>query len=245
TYSTYNGTVSSDPWNQWINAILPEGLYRVNFIVQYAPDVTKDFQIVLSSYDKELITGAPGEITKMRFYGEGYSGYWKGLDYGTVDSFGVETTQSQTWLTSSSWDLKFEENLPAGNYFYRIAIQAFDQDWNLIDEVIDTKYYFTIGSTGQQVSVAEPEPVWVRTMPMTCWQIFINEDNMFEFIFWYPYKDNNWVQIFDMEGNMVYEVDVPLDDPHIIVDLPDGMYNVKTFRFDPDSPIQEFIIGKP
>ena len=89
------------------------------------------------------------------------------------------------------------------------------------------------------------KPVWVRTMPMTCWQIFINEDNMFEFIFWYPYKDNNWMQIFDMEGNMVYEVDVPLKDPHIIVDLPDGMYNVKTFRFDPEDPIQEFIIGKP
>ena len=94
-------------------------------------------------------------------------------------------------------------------------------------------------------TVAKPEPVWVRTMPMTCWQIFINEDNMFEFIFWYPYKDNNWMQIFDMEGNMVYEVDVPLKDPHIVVDLPDGMYNVKTFRFDPEDPIQEFIIGKP
>jgi len=88
-------------------------------------------------------------------------------------------------------------------------------------------------------------PVWIRTMPMTCWQVWINEDNDFEFIFWYPYKDNNWVRIYDMEGNMVHEVNVPLDDPHIIADLPDGMYNVKTFRFDPENPIQEFLIGKP
>lgn len=72
-----------------------------------------------------------------------------------------------------------------------------------------------------------------RSKPMTCWQVFINEDNMFEFIFWYPYKDNNWVQISDMEGNIVYEVDMPFKDPHIIVDLPNGMYNVKTFHSDP------------
>ena len=91
----------------------------------------------------------------------------------------------------------------------------------------------------------EEEPVWIRTMPMTCWQVWKNEDNMFEFIFWYPYKDNNWVRIYDMEGNMVYEVDVPLEDPHIVVDLPDGMYTVKTFWLDPEKPNQEFLIGKP
>ncbi|MCJ7473350.1 MAG: DUF6273 domain-containing protein [Actinobacteria bacterium] len=105
-------------------------------------------------------------------------------------------------------------------------------------------YIITSPPVTQSITESE-KPVWVRPMPMTCWQVFINEDNMFEFIFWYPYKDNNWMQIFDMEGNMVYEVDVPLKDPHIIVDLPDGMYNVKTFRFDPEDPIQEFIIGKP
>jgi len=91
----------------------------------------------------------------------------------------------------------------------------------------------------------ESKPAWTRTMPMTCWQVWINEDNMFEFIFWYPCKDNNWVRIYDMEGNMIYEVDVPLNNPRIVVDLPDGMYNVKTFRFDPENPIQEFLIGKP
>ncbi|MCD4669994.1 MAG: hypothetical protein K8S14_06070 [Actinomycetia bacterium] len=88
------------------------------------------------------------------------------------------------------------------------------------------------------------EPVWVRTMPMTCWQVWVNEDDMFEFVFWYPYKNNNWVRIYDMEGNSVFEADLLLNDPRLIVDLPDGMYTVKTFH-DSEEPIQEFIIGKP
>ena len=91
----------------------------------------------------------------------------------------------------------------------------------------------------------EEEPAWVRPMPMTCWQVWINKNNNFQFVFWYPYKDNNWVRIYDMEGNMVYEVDISLNNPHILVDLPDGMYTVKTFNDDPETPLQEFIIGKP
>jgi len=80
-------------------------------------------------------------------------------------------------------------------------------------------------------------------MPMTCWQVWINEDNDFQFIFWYPYKDNNWVRIYDMEDNMVYETDLPINDPNLIVDLPDGFYMVKTFHHD--TLLQEFLIGKP
>jgi len=92
-------------------------------------------------------------------------------------------------------------------------------------------------------SEAAPAPVWVRTMPMTVWQVWINEDNAFQFIFWYPYKDENWVRIYDMDGNMVFEVDLPVHDPNLIVDLPDGMYTVKTFHGL--VPLQEFVIGKP
>ena len=86
---------------------------------------------------------------------------------------------------------------------------------------------------------------WIRDSEMKCWQVWINEDNNFQFIFWYLYKDNNWVRIYDMEDNMVYEVDMPVHDPNIIVDLPDGMYTVKTFNDDPETPLQEFLIGKP
>ena len=92
-------------------------------------------------------------------------------------------------------------------------------------------------------SSPSPSQQWVRTMPMTVWQVWINEDNNFQFIFWYPYKDNNWVRIYDMDGNMVFEVDLPVHDPNLIVDLPDGMYTVKTYH--DQELLQEFIIGKP
>ncbi len=82
-------------------------------------------------------------------------------------------------------------------------------------------------------------------MPMTCYRVWINEDNKFQFIFWYPYRDNNWVRIYDMSGKMVLEIDMPYDNPNLIVDLPDGMYTVKTFNIDKVNPIQTFVIGKP
>ncbi len=43
-----------------------------------------------------------------------------------------------------------------------------------------------------------------------------------------------------MAGNMVYEMDMTYCNPNIIVDLPDGMYTVKTFHDQPE-PIQEFL----
>ena len=84
----------------------------------------------------------------------------------------------------------------------------------------------------------------IRTREMTCFLAEITEDNMFRLVFIYPYGDNNWVRIYDMGGNMVYEVDMPYDNPIIIVDLPDGTYTVKTFHDQPE-PLQTFVIGKP
>ena len=110
-------------------------------------------------------------------------------------------------------------------------------------DIVWVKFWYT--GKAPPCEVAEPEPVWVRTMPFTCYRVWINENNNFEFIFWYLYKSNNWVRIYDMEGNMVFEVDMPYHDPNLIVDLPDGMYTVKTFNDDPETPLQEFIIGKP
>jgi len=48
-----------------------------------------------------------------------------------------------------------------------------------------------------------------------------------------------------MSGKMVLEIDMPYDNPNLIVDLPDGMYTVKTFNIDKVNPIQTFVIGKP
>jgi len=91
---------------------------------------------------------------------------------------------------------------------------------------------------------AEVEPVWIRTMVMTCYQVWVNSDNKFEMVFWYPYRDNNWVKIYDMSGKEVYSINMPLDYPHIVVDLPNGMYTVKTFTIGRTDPIQTFLVGK-
>jgi len=59
-------------------------------------------------------------------------------------------------------------------------------------------YYIKILKIIFFYEAVDEAPVWVRTMPMTCWQVWINEDNNFQLIFWYPYKDENWVRIYDM-----------------------------------------------
>ena len=86
-------------------------------------------------------------------------------------------------------------------------------------------------------------PVWVRTMPMTCSRVWVNEDGNFQFLFWYPYRDNNWVRIYDASGKLVFETDMPYDNPNLTVSLPDGIYTVKTFHDHPE-PLQTFTIGK-
>jgi hypothetical protein len=101
--------------------------------------------------------------------------------------------------------------------------------------------------TGSAVNAPITQPIekpWVRTGPMTCYRVWINEDNKFQFVFWYPYRDNNWVRIYDMASKMVYEIDMPYDNPNLIVDLPNGMYTVKTFTVGSTEPIQTFLIGK-
>ena len=97
------------------------------------------------------------------------------------------------------------------------------------------------GSSEEQVEV----PVWIRNVDMTCYQVWINTDNAFEFVFWWEYANNNWVKIYDMSGNEVFSIDMPYGDAHFTADLPDGMYTVKTFHNDMATPLQEFVIGKP
>ena len=84
----------------------------------------------------------------------------------------------------------------------------------------------------------------IRTGDFVCQRVWVNEKGNFQFVFWYPYRDNNWVRIYDVSGKMAYEIDMPYDNPNLVVDLPDGMYTVKTFHDQPE-PLQEFIIGKP
>jgi hypothetical protein len=90
----------------------------------------------------------------------------------------------------------------------------------------------------------DPEPVVVRTMSLTCANVWINEDNNFEFVFFYEYKNNNWVKIYDMAGVEVFSIDMPYGAANFVAALPDGMYTVRTFH-EEGRIIQEFPIGKP
>jgi hypothetical protein len=163
------------------------------------------------------------EINQMFVIGgllEGVSNrYWSSTEDADPDKFG-----SEAWDINSGAQISTRKDL-----LRRVrAIRA-----------------FTVPAATGSVAATYVEPVWVRTMPMTCYKVWINADNKFQFIFWYPYRDNNWVKIYDMSGKMVYEIDMPYNNPNLIVDLPDGMYTVKTYNVDPANPIQTFLIGKP
>jgi len=149
-----------------------------------------------------------------------------------IESINIETGYGIFVLTTNA----LGPNLTV-NGIGTSTVEVIEGTW----EVYRIKYYYDCCPSVPSVP-SEPEP-WVRTMPMTCWQVFINEDNDFQFIFWYPYKDKNWVRIYDMEDNMVFEVDLPKYDPNLIVDLPDGMYMVRTYH--DQELLQEFLIGKP
>jgi hypothetical protein len=113
--------------------------------------------------------------------------------------------------------------------------------------VANTIYFDDFMLVPVQSSAQESEPqekVWERDHEMQCFQVWINEDNNFEFVFWWAYENNNWVQIFDIEGNLVWQTDFEKEKPQFEVHLPDGMYNVKTFH-EAGHILQEFIIGKP
>jgi hypothetical protein len=114
-------------------------------------------------------------------------------------------------------------------------------------DIVWVRFWYT-GDVSICSKAAEPEPP-VRTMPMMCESVWINEDGHFQFRFINLYADNNWVRIYAMNedgsaGEMVFEADLPLQNGNLIVDLPDGMYFVKTFHDQPEH-IQEFVIGKP
>ncbi len=119
----------------------------------------------------------------------------------------------------------------AGNYAY---VASFNDDALTIFNI-----ELPILAAGEDEELAP-----IRTHPMTASQIFVNDDNNFEFIFFWEYKDNNWVQIYDMDWNLVWEIDFKYGRPRFEADLPDGTYTVRTFH-EGGKIIQEFVIGKP
>jgi hypothetical protein len=159
-------------------------------------------------------------------------GYIDSAAYEYHQSFPLSQWSSESFTIEQLWKDFYGVGLPNFDYievWVEVTITDIEADF---DNLSLTPY-----------SCGKGEEVWVRTMPMTCWRVWINEDNNFQFIFWYPFKDKNFVRIYDMEGNMVFETDLPYYDPNLIVDLPDGYYMVRTYHGE--EMIQEFLIGKP
>ena len=145
--------------------------------------------------------------------------YWSSSESGSTEAYAVAWKQAY-----------YFPKLKSNNYYCRPV------------------RYFSItpeeGSTNNEVA-EEPVEVWERNHEMTCYQVWINEDNNFEFVFWWEYANNNWVKIYDMAGNEVFSINMLYGAANFITGLPDGMYTAKTFHNGFETPIQEFLIGKP
>ena len=164
------------------------------------------------------------------------------------------TTGSDNEVITRTSNFTYSKSLISGTF--TINAFLFDNDGVLQStRSITFQHEQGYGVTGEQSGPSTSEGdleedlevvhIPVRTNQMTCWQVWINEDNNFEFIFWWEYANNNWVKIYDMAGNEVFSIDMKKGSTCFEADLPDGMYTVKTFHDNYEAPIQEFIIGKP
>jgi hypothetical protein len=217
-------------------------------IIPFAP--SNIFANGEDSYDHQIVAGSAGENTTINFLGTGYLGYYKIVtlyNNNSPDQIDYSFTIDQ----DNPWDLEMTNALPAGNYHYKLLIS---DDYDIINGemiaypvfLLNERHDFTISirKDNKQTDVISP-PIWVRDHEMTCYQVWINEDNNFEFVFFWEYANNNWVKIYDMAGNEVFSIDMEKGNARFEADLPDGIYTVKTFHNGFETPIQEFLIGKP
>ncbi|MFC2145081.1 hypothetical protein ACFLQQ_02000 [Actinomycetota bacterium] len=138
----------------------------------------------------------------------------------------------------------------SGWFSFDIDVDWIKEGTNTVRYEIDPASWYTyIDDSNLTIDYsckAEPEvePVWVRDVDMTCYQVWVNEDGCFEFVFWWEYENNNWVKIYDMAGNGVFSIDMTKGKANFVACLPDGMYKVQTFH-EAGHILQEFMIGKP
>ncbi len=188
----------------------------------------------------------------------------EGIDEDSYIQAGFEVHDGGTYLGNAWYDYHTaSENFPVGTWYRNNCLSlsqlwedthagsplpdfdhleiGFTVDYGGIAEFDNVRLY----CAGKGGTAEEQVPVWIRNVDMTCYQVWMNTDNAFEFVFWWEYADNNWVKIYDMSGNEVFSIDMPYGDAHFAADLPDGMYTVKTFHNDMSTPLQEFVIGKP
>ena len=227
----------SDGTNHWVfsNAILSGGQALVGPV-----DGANILQFPITSSDKTLTYRVD---VKPVTYGSG--GYfacavqlWNGASY---------VTRGVTFMTPAvdvitHINFKFEDHWGPLSDFDTIGVllTTYDGCQVYCDNFILED---TVDNGGNDEEEVEEE-IWVRNHEMQCWQVWINQDNAFEFVFVWEYANNNHVQIFDMAGNLVFETDMQKGNAHFVAPLPDGMYTVKTFH-EAGHILQEFIIGKP
>ena len=212
------------------------------------------------SVDTDKCGEATFEFTTI-CYPEGYYYHWvvcKAINFGCGCVLGdenyidgdVEEIDPITGIYPHLWIFTLTQRYDPGEYCIRIWVDddvngvfptgdngppsGMDEWWDIDD--------FTVKKC--RTSMFEEPGVWERDHEMQCYQVWVNGDNNFEFVFWWAYADNNWVQIYDMEDNLVWEIDFEKGDPHFVACLPDGMYTVKTFH-EYGHILQEFMIGKP
>jgi hypothetical protein len=138
-------------------------------------------------------------------------------------------------IDSDDWSRSINLKLSPGHYF-AFLIPMLEEEESIVRE-------FTVsGDCKEEEKIEVP---WVRDREMTCWQVWVNGNNNFEFIFFWEYASNNWVKIYNTAGNEVFSIDMPKGNARFEANLPDGMYTVKTFHDDMSTSIQEFVIGKP
>jgi len=174
---------------------------------------------------EDLLDLGVEELLECLVYGSGYF---------------VEGSEGIFEITSNDWLQNIELKLSPAHYF-AILVTTF----NLGEELADVKEFDVSVCNEIEEEAEEIIIPWVRDVEMTCHQVWINEDNNFEFVFWWEYANNNWVKIYDMAGNEVFSIDMKKGNARFEADLPDGMYTVKTFHNEFGTPIQEFLIGKP
>ena len=250
-YDTDPGTIPpGDPWyKNYYYSPVSEGSYEATFSVGGVVQDTANFSVWEHEAWMDVSPGYSGEETKITLNAENSDGaalYFRierhipsdgGYYIETVDEF-------KSNVVGDTWSYPITYVLEKGSYAAGFALNGRWEAWqefSVVDRGVPQPP--VVEKAAPKAEAAPVETPWVRTMPMTCWQVWVNEDNKFEMVFWYPYRDNNWVKIYDMSGKEVYSIDMPCDNPQFEVSLPNGMYTVKTFNDQPE-PLQTFVIGK-
>ena len=138
--------------------------------------------------------------------------YWSSYWVGGYQQWkpGDSPADGWKWVTGEIWSYtKWRSGEPndgggidgedGDEDFFEFNTNGGASDW--CDMWSATRYFIVeYGGFFNKVSSETVEPVWIRDTQMKCKQVWINEDNKFQFSFIYPYADNNWVKIYDMSG---------------------------------------------